>query len=108
MIDWSNLNSRLECSHFVDCKTISTYPRSRIMERTNEVIELLREIRDAQREQLAEYKTVTQRSIDLQQKAVNRADNIGKTYRIALAVSAVLIVGIVILIIYLMTFLPRR
>jgi hypothetical protein len=78
------------------------------MERTNEVIELLREIRDAQREQLAEYKTVTQRSIDLQQKAVNRADNIGKTYRIALAVSAVLIVGIVILIIYLMTFLPRR
>lgn len=77
------------------------------MDRSDEIIELLKEIRDVQSEHLAEYKAAAQRSIELQQRAVNRAENIGKIYRVALVVSAVLIIGIIILIVYLLTFLKR-
>jgi len=77
------------------------------MERPDEILELLHEIRDISREHLDEYKAAAQRSIELQQKAVARAENIGRIYRIALIVSAVLIVGIIILIVYLMSFVRR-
>jgi hypothetical protein len=77
------------------------------MERSDEIIELLREIREGQREHLAAYKAAAQRSIELQQRAVSRAENIGKIYRVAMTVSAVLIMGIIILIVYLMSFLRR-
>ena len=77
------------------------------MEQQDESIALLREIRDIQREHLEEYKAAAERSIELQQRAVNRAESIGKVYRGALVVSAVLISGIIILILYLMTFLRR-
>jgi len=78
------------------------------MEASEETNALLREIRDIQKEHLAEYKAAAERSIELQQRAVARAESIGKIYRIALAVSAVLIIGIILLIIYLMTFLSHR
>jgi len=42
------------------------------MERDDETRRLLREIRDAQREQLAEYRRATERSLELQQRAVAR------------------------------------
>jgi hypothetical protein len=78
------------------------------MEASEETTALLREIRDIQKEHLAEYKAAAERSIELQQRAVGRAESIGKVYRIALAISAVLIIGIILLIIYLMTLLPHR
>jgi hypothetical protein len=77
------------------------------MERTDEIVEILKEIRAGQREQLEQYKTATQRSIELQQRAVNRAENIGRLYRVAVAVSAILIVGIIALIFYLLNFIRR-
>lgn len=77
------------------------------MERPDEIIELLKEIRDGQREQIAQYKIVTEQSLELQKRAVSRAENIGRIYRVALAVSAVLIVGIILLILYLLTYLRR-
>ena len=77
------------------------------MDETNEIIKLLTEIRDVQVEHLSEYKGAAQRSIELQESAVNRAENIGKIYRIALTISAIIITGIIVLIIYLMTFLRR-
>lgn len=77
------------------------------MERPDEIIELLKEIRDVQREQFTQFKTVTERSLELQKRAVSRAENIGRIYRVAVAVSAVLIVGIILLILYLLTFLRR-
>jgi hypothetical protein len=77
------------------------------MERFDEVAELLREIRDINREHLEEYKAAAERSIELQQRAVKRAETIGKTYRIALLVAAILVTGIIILIVYLMSFLRR-
>jgi preprotein translocase subunit Sss1 len=78
------------------------------MQNENEITALLAEIRDIQREHLDEYKRVIKQSLDLQQKAVNRQEQLGKTYRIALIVSAVLILGIVGLIIYLMQFFPTH
>jgi hypothetical protein len=78
------------------------------MEASEETTALLREIKDIQKEHLAEYKAAAERSIELQQRAVTRAESIGRIYRVALAVSAVLIIGIILLIIYLMTLLPRR
>ena len=77
------------------------------MERSDEIIELLKEIRGGQQEQLEQYKAVTQRSIELQQRAVDRAENIGKVYRGALTVSAILVIGIILLIVYLLTLLRR-
>ena len=78
------------------------------MEDQSRVEKLLEEIRDAQRESLAEYKRVTSQSLELQQKAVNRQEQLGKTYRIALIASALLVIGIVILIFYVLQFLPPR
>ena len=77
------------------------------MENPDEIADLLREIRDLNREHLDEYKAAAQRSIELQQRAVARAESIGRIYRIALIVASVLIVGIIALIFYLMTFLRR-
>ena len=78
------------------------------MEDQSRVEKLLEEIRDAQRESLVEYKRVTSQSLELQQKAVNRQEQLGKTYRIALIASALLVIGIVILIFYVLQFLPTR
>ena len=77
------------------------------MEKPDEIADLLRQIRDINREHLDEYKAAAKRSIELQQQAVKRAETIGKTYRIALIVAAVLIAGIIVLIFYLLSFLRR-
>ena len=78
------------------------------MEDQKRIEKLLEEIRDAQRESLDEYKRVTSQSLELQQRAVNRQEQLGRTYRIALIVSALLIAGIVGLIFYLLQFMPAR
>ena len=78
------------------------------MQNQDEIKQILTELRDTQREHLAEYKKAAQRSLELQEKAVKRQEQLAKTYRIALIVSAVLITGIVGLIIYLMTYLNTR
>ena len=78
------------------------------MQDPNEITELLREIRDGQREHLEEYKKVAGRSLEMQERGLTRQAQIGKTYRVALIASAALIVGIISLIIYLMSLLPRR
>ena len=76
------------------------------MDETNQIEKLLEEIRDLQKESLEEYKRVTSQSLDLQQKAVSRQEQLGKTYRIALIASAVVITAIIGLIIYLLQFMP--
>jgi type VI protein secretion system component VasF len=78
------------------------------MEDQSRIEKLLEEIRDAQRESLEEYKRVTTQSLELQQKAVSRQEQLGKTYRVALIASALLVIGIVILIFYVLQFLPTR
>ena len=66
---------------------------------------LLEEIRDVTREHLAEYKRVTQQSLELQERAVRRQEQIGRTYQWAAAIGGVMIIGIVALIVYLMGLL---
>ena len=78
------------------------------MEDQGRVEKLLEEILDVQREQLGQYKNVTKRSLELQQTAVGRQEQIGKIYRIALIVSAVVVAGIIGLVFYLLQYLPTR
>jgi hypothetical protein len=78
------------------------------MEDQKRIETLLEEIRDAQRESLDEYKRVTSQSLELQARAVARQEQLGKTYRAALIASAILIIGIILLIFYLLQYLPTR
>jgi CHASE3 domain sensor protein len=54
-------------------------------------LNLLTEIRDAQREHLAEYRKVAQESLALQKQAVARQEQIGKLYRRVIVAGGVLI-----------------
>jgi hypothetical protein len=62
----------------------------------DEVTQLLTEIRDLQRDQLAEYRRLAQQSVELQQRAVARQARIGRVYYASLVFFAVVIVGGVI------------
>lgn len=73
-----------------------------LMRESDEIRDLLVEIRDAQREHLAEYRRVTEQSLELQRRAVMRQEQIGKLYRGVVLGGGVLIAGIVALIIYLL------
>jgi len=72
------------------------------MQESNEIRQLLTDIRDLQRESLSEYKKVTQRSLDLQQQAVRRQEQLGRLYKRVVVGGVSLIAIIVILIIYLL------
>jgi len=63
---------------------------------------LLEEIRDAQREHLAEYRSVTRQSLDLQKQAVMRQEQLGTMYRRVIAVGGVASLVLVILLAYLL------
>jgi len=78
------------------------------MNEPDEISELLREIRDIQTEHLNEYKRVTQRSLELQERAVERQEKLSTLYVRVIIASAILVLGIVSVIIYLISFLPRR
>jgi cytochrome c-type biogenesis protein CcmH/NrfG len=68
-------------------------------ERTHKLLE---EIRDAQREYLAEYRRVTQQSLELQQRAVARQEQFGVIYRRLLLLGGVLVAGLLGLLLYLL------
>ena len=71
------------------------------MQESGEIKELLIELRDVQREHLAEYRKVTQRSLELQQQAVARQEQLGNLYRRVVVACALLVMLIVVIIIYL-------
>jgi ferric-dicitrate binding protein FerR (iron transport regulator) len=64
--------------------------------------ELLEQIRDAQREHLAEYRRVTQQSLDLQQRAVERQQELGRLYRRVVLVGGVAVAVLLALLLYLL------
>lgn len=72
------------------------------MEADNEVRRLLQEIRDVQREQLAEYQRVTRQSLELQQRAVARQEQLGGIYKKVVLIGAALVVPLLILLVYLL------
>ena len=68
----------------------------------DEIRQLLREIRDVQREQLAEYRRATERSLELQQHAVGRAERLGQLYRRMVLAGGILVVLLLFLLVYLL------
>ena len=72
------------------------------MDGGDEIRQLLREIRDAQREHLAEYRRAAERSLDLQQRAVARQEQIAQTSRRLIGVGGILVVALLVLLVYLL------
>jgi hypothetical protein len=72
------------------------------MEDSSDIRRLLEEIRDTQREHLAEYRRVTQQSIELQQRAVTRQEQVSLLYRRVVLTGGALVVALVILLVYLL------
>jgi len=72
------------------------------MEADEETRRLLTEIRDSLREQAAEYRRVTQQSLELQQRAVGRQEQISRIYKRFVAIGAVLVAALLGLLVYLL------
>lgn len=72
------------------------------MEADERTHKLLEEIRDAQREQLAEYRRVAQQSLELQQRAAGRQEQVSLLYRRIVLLGGVLVVALVGLLLYLL------
>jgi len=71
------------------------------MDGSDETRQLLREIRDAQRELLAEYRRVAERSLEWQQRAVARQEQIGHFSRRLVFTGGTLVVILMMLLVYL-------
>jgi ferric-dicitrate binding protein FerR (iron transport regulator) len=63
---------------------------------------LLEEIRDLQREHLAEYRRVTQQLLEVQERALVRQQQVSAIYRRFVSVGAVLVAALMILLAYLL------
>lgn len=63
---------------------------------------LLEEIRDATREHLAEYRRVTQQSLDMQERALARQLEVGALYKRIVRISGTLIFVLLVLLMYLL------
>ena len=63
---------------------------------------LLEEIRDAQREHLAEYRRVTQVSLELQQTAVARQEQVARLYKRVILFGGVMVAALLSLLLYLL------
>jgi CHASE3 domain sensor protein len=72
------------------------------MDDGDEIRQLLREIRDALREHLAEHRRVTERSLELQQRAVARQEQFGHLYRRMALIGGILVVPLLLLLVYLL------
>ena len=63
---------------------------------------LLEEIRDVQREHLAEYRRVTQQSLELQQRAVARQEQVSLIYKRIAVIGGLLVATLLTLLAYLL------
>ncbi len=72
------------------------------MEGGDDVRRLLTEIRDLEREHLAEYKKVSEEVLSLQKSAVARQELIGRIYRRMVFAGAFLIAALLVLLVYLL------
>ncbi len=74
------------------------------MEKSEEILKVLQEIRDAQREHLEDYQRVATQSVALQEDAVARQKFITDLYKKVLVVGGIVVVVLLGLILYLMRF----
>jgi hypothetical protein len=73
------------------------------MEPAGEVVQLLKEIRDTQREHLAEYRRMAQRSVEIQEAAVARQVRFTSLYRGVLVFVIVVVLGLIGIVVHLMS-----
>ena len=71
------------------------------MDRDDEIGRVLREIRDVQREQLVEYRSVMESSIEIQQRAVAQQEELRRLYRRLVLVGGSLVAVLMALLVYL-------
>jgi hypothetical protein len=72
------------------------------MEPDERIHRLLEEMRDLQREHLAEYRRVTRESLDLQERALGRQQGLAHLYKRMLVVGGVLVGALMTLLVYLL------
>ena len=72
------------------------------MEADEHTHRLLEEIRDAQREHLAEYRRVTRQSLELQQRAVARQEQISLIYKRIVLLGGLLVAVLLGLLLFLL------
>ena len=60
------------------------------------IVRLLTELRDGQKEHLALYREVAQRSLDAQQTAITLQRRGARLYRIALSITAIVFIGLIV------------
>jgi hypothetical protein len=72
------------------------------MDGDDEIRQLLRDIRDGQREQLAEYRRMVERSTELQKNAVARQEQIRNLSRRVAVAIATLVGALIALLVYLL------
>ncbi|HMB92855.1 MAG TPA: hypothetical protein VKP65_18540 [Rhodothermales bacterium] len=75
------------------------------MDSSEDIKRLLGEIRDVQREHLAEYQRVAQQALDLQTRAVARQEQFSRIYKGALVAGTVLVVAVLAMIMYVLRLL---
>ena len=75
---------------------------------TDEIGRLLKESLDTQREHLAEYRRVTERSLDLQQRAVARQEQMVQVYRKLLIIGGGLVSILLMLLVYMLIRYSRQ
>ena len=71
------------------------------------ILRLLEEIRDTQREHLAEYRRAATHSIELQQRAVARQEGIASITRRMILIGGVLVAALLGLLVYLLARYSR-
>lgn len=71
------------------------------MDSDDELRQLLRDLRDAQREDLAESRSVTARSLELQQRAIAQQDQLRHLYRRLVLVGGSLVAVLLAVLIFL-------
>ena len=72
------------------------------MQESDDIKQLLVDIRDLQREHLAEYRRVTHQSLELQRRSVLRQEQLGTLYRRVVLVGIALTVFVVVVILVLL------
>ena len=78
------------------------------MDNTDEIRKLLEEIRDVEREHLAEYRRVTTLSLELQQRAVARQEQFGRVSRMVFLVGGLVAAALLALLISLLARWSRQ
>jgi len=71
------------------------------MDRDDELKQLLRDLRDAQRETLAEFRGATERALDLQQRAIAQQEQLRGLYRRLVTVGSGLVAVLLALLVFL-------